>query len=114
MGLQAFEYCNRLTSITIGSGVTSIGNNTFWNCTGLTSITIPSNVTNINHRAFIGCRNLASVTVLATIPPTLGPNAFQNTASGMKIYVPAESVETYKAANEWSNYAAAIEAIPSN
>ena len=30
----------------------------------------------------------------------------------MKIYVPAASVETYKAASDWSGYASKIQAIP--
>ena len=33
---------------------------------------------------------------------------FKNNASGRKIYVPAESVDAYKTASGWSNYASAI------
>jgi hypothetical protein len=32
--------------------------------------------------------------------------------SGRKIYVPSESVNAYKAATYWSDYASDIEAIP--
>ena len=33
---------------------------------------------------------------------------FYNNASGRKIYVPTESVEAYKAAKYWSDYATSI------
>ena len=35
--------------------VTSIGGSAFRDCTGLTSVTIPSSVTTIGERAFYGC-----------------------------------------------------------
>jgi hypothetical protein len=75
------------------------------------SITIPSNVTYIGTYAFSMCSLLTSVTVEATTPPTLGEHAFDDNASGRKIYVPSASVETYKAATNWSEYADDIEAI---
>ena len=38
IGDHAFEYCTELTSVTIGSSVTSIGEYAFYNCTGLNSV----------------------------------------------------------------------------
>ena len=75
------------------------------------SITIPSNVTYIGTYAFNMCENLTSVTVEATTPPTLGEHAFDDNADDRKIYVPTASVETYKTATNWSEYADDIEAI---
>jgi len=112
LGTDAFFGCTSLTNVNIANSVTSIGQNGFYGCTSLTSITIPSSVTSIVRQAFQSCSSLASVTVLATTPPTLGTSAFNNNASGRKIYVPAESVEAYKTATNWSTYAADIEAIP--
>jgi hypothetical protein len=43
IGMDAFECCKDLTSITIPNSVTSIGEAAFYGCSGLTSITIPSN-----------------------------------------------------------------------
>ena len=65
-------YRSELVSITIGSGVTSIGNNAFAGCTSLTSIDIPANVTSIGNNAFAGCSSLKTVTMLGDNPPTLG------------------------------------------
>ena len=111
IGMMAFAACISLESIEIPNNVISIGFGAFTMC-GLTSITIPSSVTSIDAQAFSGCSSLESVTVLATTPPTLsGEGVFQNTSPNLVIYVPAESVITYKEASGWSDYESKIQAI---
>lgn len=110
IGQLAFSSCIGLPSITIPTSVTSIGNNAFTYCSSLTSITIPTSVTSIGNYVFNGCSSLTSITVEATTPPTLGINAFNGT-NNCPIYVPAESVEAYKAATNWSTYADRIQPI---
>jgi hypothetical protein len=105
---HTFKNCNSLTSITIPNSVTSIGDNAFRNCNGLTSVTIPNSVESIGELAFDSCFGLTSVIVLATTPPTLGSDVFEENASGRKIYVPSASVNAYKAAEGWSTYASDI------
>ena len=100
-----------ITSLTIGSNPTSIGQGMFQKCTKLTSLVIPSNISSINNFAFSGCTGLRSITVHSTTPPTLGSSAFSNT-NNCPIYVPPESVDAYKAASGWSDYASRIQAIP--
>jgi uncharacterized repeat protein (TIGR02543 family) len=63
IGNYAFEFCSGLTSVTIPSSVTSIGNYAFEFCSGLTSVTIPSSVTSIGNFAFAYCTGLTSVTI---------------------------------------------------
>ncbi|MBQ8290831.1 MAG: leucine-rich repeat domain-containing protein [Clostridia bacterium] len=58
---DAFKNCTSLTSVTIGSGVTTIGDSAFDGCTSLTSITIPSGVTSIGEGAFYDCTSLDKV-----------------------------------------------------
>ena len=106
-----FSYCKYLSSVTIPDAVTSIGDQAFGNCSKLSAITIPSSITSIGDYAFNTCTSLTSVTVEATTPPTLGTNVFNNT-NNCPIYVSAESVNTYKAATNWSSYASRIQAIP--
>jgi hypothetical protein len=62
----AFYNRSNLTSITIGSGVNSIGDDAFGNCTNLTRITIPSGVTSIGVDAFSGCYRLVEIYNLST------------------------------------------------
>jgi hypothetical protein len=59
---RAFDDCGRLASVTIGTHVDSIGSYAFNGC-GLTSVTIPSSVTNIGDAAFMFCTSLTNVTL---------------------------------------------------
>ena len=108
IGKSAFSNCSSLTSITVPEGVTSIGKGAFWGCTGLTGITIPEGITSIGESAFQYCRNLASVYCKSKMPPTGGQGVFSYNALYRKIYVPTGSVEAYKTAPYWSEYANSI------
>ena len=96
---------------------TTIGDFCFYNLInglnygGLKSIIIPSNVTTIGNGSIKENRFLESITFLATTPPTLYnySSIYQN--QEITIYVPAESVNTYKEASGWSDYASRIQAI---
>ena len=109
IGEYAFHYCTSLTSITIPESVTSIREGAFAYCTSLTSITIPDSITEIGKSAFEGCTSLTSVYCKATTPPSGYGDMFDDNASGRKIYVPSESVEAYKTAEYWCDYADNIE-----
>ena len=61
IGDDAFIGCTDLTSVTIGAGVTSIGYEAFRYCTGLTSVTIGEGVTSIGRSAFEGCTGLTEI-----------------------------------------------------
>ena len=126
IGDYAFHTCNNLTGITIPNTVTSIGDWVFFECNSLTSVEIPDSVTKIGHYAFFncklknvitlnnvtsigicafaGCENLTNVVVNAIIPPALDENVFAGCTSLTKILVPAESLEAYRTATNWSDY----------
>ena len=103
---------NGAGSLEVCEGVTRIGMASFRSGTSLTSVTLPSTLTRMDEVVFMDCTSLTSVTVNATTPPTMYYGAFDNT-NNCPIYVPAASVDAYKAANNWSTYASRIEAIPS-
>ena len=109
IGGSAFYGCNSIENVTICNGVTTIQASAFRGCNKIESITIPESVTSIENEAFYFCESLASIYCKPEIPPTLGKLAFTFNASGRKIYVPSNSVETYKAADYWSNYSSSIE-----
>ena len=102
-----------LTEIILPKGLSSIGFQSFRGCTGLTKIVIPESVTFIGNTAFQGCSNLTSILCLPITPPTGSKDMFLRTGD-CPIYVPAESVDTYKSAAFWSDYADRIQAIPDN
>ena len=72
IGDYAFDSCSGLTNVTIPNSVTSIGNEAFRDCTGLTSVTIPNSVTNIGQGAFIFCYNLTSFYFQGNAPTVSG------------------------------------------
>ena len=143
IGSHAFDNCQRLTSINIPEGITSISNSTFCcclklssiiipesvtriendafiRCSSLTSITIPENVTYIGYGVFYNCSSLESVFVLPTVPPEcnvvepgLEPD-FLSETNDCPIYVPWESVSSYKEAPYWSYYADRIHSMDEN
>ena len=88
------SYVSSKERIVIGSGITSIGDYAFGTSEKF------SNVDN-------------EITCKALTPPTLGTNAFYDGTTNYisAIYVPAESVDAYKSATNWSTYASRIQAI---
>ena len=85
IGNVVFKYCTSLTSITLPDGVTSIGDDAFYNCTRLTSITIPDSVTSIGGGAFSYCKNLTSVTIPNSVT-RIGDYAFYLCTSLEDVY----------------------------
>jgi len=100
-----------LTSVKNLGSITSIPNGCFQGCIPKDkTYRIPSTVTSIGNTAFYNNVQGVLIYCYATVPPTFGSNVFQIAPAA--IYVPAESVEDYKAASGWSAYASKIQAIP--
>lgn len=67
IGRNGFQYCDRLTSVTIPNTVTIIGQSAFNLCDSIISVTIPNSVTQIMDSAFCGCSSLRSVTIPSSV-----------------------------------------------
>lgn len=81
----------------------------FLAATWLTHIELPATLTSIGVNCFYGRTNLQYIICRAIVPPTAGSNVFYNV--NKPIYVPDESVDAYKAANVWKNYAQYIKPL---
>ena len=88
LGDWAFEDCSGLTSLTIPSGVTSIGIGAFGDCSGLTSLTIPSGVTSIGNWAFSDCSRLTSLIIPSGVTE-IGKSAFANCSGLTSLTIPS-------------------------
>ena len=105
---SVFSGCTSLTTIHIGENVKRIPDDAFYGCKGLTSITIPESVATIGEDAFFGCSNLQSVTAYNPTPVNIVYD-WISVFDGVdyetcKLYVPAGSVDAYKAADGWKKF----------
>ena len=100
IGSTAFNYCHSLVEISIPNSVISIGNSTFSHCSSLISITIPDSVISIGEYAF--SEHLEEIHCKSVIPPKIMAQLIKKECT---IYVPAESVDIYKSAEGWKEYA---------
>ena len=104
IGESAFSGCSGLPSVTIPNSVTSIGDTAFRGCSGLTSVTIGNSLTSIGYRAFYECLNLSSLISSATVPPTIGNEAFPY-PNICTVTVPCGSLAAYTASTcYWGVY----------
>ena len=88
IGNNAFYNCRSLASVSIPSGVTSIGGYAFYNCYSLASVSIPNGVTSIGEDAFYSCYSLASVSIPNGVT-SIGSGAFYNCRSLPSVSIPS-------------------------
>ena len=106
IGDNAF-YNSALESITIPTGTTKIGRSAFNNSILLSSITLSATLIEISDWAFADCLSLNTIICYAIEPPTISSNTFFGSNpiyNNPTIYVPAESVEAYKNADQWKDF----------
>ena len=101
-----FHWCEKLSSVTIPSGVTRIENYAFYGCDSLTSITIPSKVTYIGDSTFSN-KGLKSITIPVSVK-TIDRAAFCNcTALTTFNYAGTKSQwNSIAKGNQWADYSA--------
>ncbi len=103
-------YLGSASVITVPEGVTSIAANVFKDI-NITSVTLPSTLTAIGDYAFQNSAGETSVSVLKTVyflsanPPVLGAGVFRWPGGEFKIIVPDGSEDAYRNAESWSAYA---------
>lgn len=77
IGRQAFNGCDNLSGLTLGSGIREILFGAFAECSGLSgSLQLPGSVTNIDLYAFYGCSGLTDKLVVPDGVTAIGAAAF--------------------------------------
>lgn len=111
IGKDAFQDVKGLSNLIIPEGIEIIEENAFYN-TDLSEITIPLSVVKIGSNSFGIYGTLTKVTMQNPIPPTIDLYCFGDLSKdNFSIYVPSGSVDAYKTASYWSDYAKYIKAI---
>lgn len=98
VGSSAFYGCTKLKTVTLGKNITTIDARAFFKCTALTRITIPDKVTRIGKQAFYGCKKLKSITIKTTklTSKRVGKYAFKGIYQKATVKVPKSKFNTYK------------------
>lgn len=114
VGTYAFSNHTRLQKVTIGAPL--IEDNAFEGSKILATVDLTSNAgVYISTKAFSNCSSLNKLIIRSSVLSTLAnTNAFNNTkiASGDGgIYVPANLLDSYKTATNWSQFAEHIYSI---
>ena len=99
IGEQAFSGCKNLKTVKLGKNVTVIGDQAFYNCRKITGITIPSKVNKIGKKAFYNCKKLKNITIKTSklTSKKVGSKAFTGIYSKAVIKVPKKKLPAYKA-----------------
>ncbi len=95
------------TKVILPPTITTIGKRAFYYNYGFTRIDLPKSVTSIAEEAITQCTLVTEIYCEATNPPT-GATGMFNLNEDCKIYVPMDSVDAYKNAAYWSEYAERI------
>ena len=67
IGDNAFYNCDSISSLEIASSVQTIGSHAFYGCTGIKNLTLPEGVIKISGAAFAGCEKLQEVSLPSTL-----------------------------------------------
>lgn len=105
IGENAFSYCDAFTgNLTIPEGVTTVKSYAFACKSMGNTIILPSTLVSLGYQAFYGMPDIKYVRCNRAEPLVLSLSPFAN-ASECTLIVPKGSLEAYKAANKWKEFA---------
>lgn len=125
IGHWTFRNCYVLENLTFSENLQWIGNYCFDKNLGQTVVDLPASVTNLYGFIWEGCPNLTTFICRAVTPPPVkrgeldGEDIYtifddnnyhyvNNEYVGRKLYVPDESVDAYRSAGGWNQFAPEI------
>lgn len=104
IGDWAFYNCHLLQNVELPEGVEIVGNGAFYGCTYLEELSLPSSVQSIGDNCFALASKLEKITVNAVTPPTIEAKTFYNVDRTIPVVVPSGALESYTAADYWSEF----------
>ena len=105
IGDFAFYSCPNLVDVAIGNGVTSIGTSAFHWCNAMKTIIIGSSISSIGTSAFCDCSSLKDFYCLAEdLPSTESTSLDSRYLKLMTLHMPATAFDTYLYASPWGGF----------
>ena len=94
---NAFKNNKKITAVTIGKNIESIGNSAFEGCTKIKNVNIKSTCLKaIGSKAFNKCKLLKTIKISSKKLKTVGKNAFKGIHKKATIKVPSSKLKKYK------------------
>ena len=93
---NALKGSKKLTKLTVGKNVKTIGKSACQNAKKLKSVTLGAGVTSIGSKAFSGCKALKSLTIKSTKVKSFGKKAFAGVSGKITVKVPKKKLALYK------------------
>lgn len=101
-------YMTNITEQTLPNSLETLEETNFYYCTKLTSVTLGTGIRTIGNNFLLNSANVTDLTVLATTPPSLGTNSAPQRAN-ITLHVPAGSLTAYQAQTAWQGFKAYVE-----
>lgn len=94
----AFKNQNKMTSVTIGKNIETIGDNAFSGCSALKKIVIPASVKKIGKKAFYKCKKLKNIVIKSKklTVKNIGNKAFKGIYAKASVKVPKKNKIAYR------------------
>lgn len=113
LGYGVFRRCYALRTVIIPEGWETLGASFFRECSSLNLIVIPSTCNAIGAYFLTSSTTAGSprikVVCRAETPPSFG--GYGSSGTPLAVYVPDQSVQSYKSASGWSEYPSAIKPL---
>ena len=104
IGARAFYDCGSLDAVCLGKHLVGISEEAFRDCRSLEEIAIPVTVRNIYSRAFSGCVGVSRIACMSVTSPTMGQGVFDSIDTGVEVYVPCDSADSYRRDANWQRF----------
>ena len=105
LGVMMLAYCNALEQVAFPAAIKRIPNSVCYGCSMLTTVKIGSKVTTIGGTAFSLCLGLKKIESNAVKPPKVLNNAFSGIVLGQtELLVPVGTKAAYQQAEVWNTF----------
>lgn len=105
IGNNAFKGCIGLTNIKLPATLTTIGSDAFSDCCSLTSITLPAALSNIKSSAFRNCIGLIEIKTFCLAPQKIADDVWASVnKEDCKLTVPKGAATSYMTRPVWNSF----------